>query len=106
MGVPLQGMHRGGGDVLVVPQMGVGRSDFDLVGDGPHAMHAFGHLFSRVLLRIDRYMAGERYHTVLGGHADLRGIDTRLPLEFIQDVTLQMCVGFHDNSPSAIDAEH
>lgn len=59
-------------------------------------MHAFRHHLGSVLLRIHGYMSGQGNHALLADDADLRAINTWLPFKFIQHVTLQMCISFHD----------
>jgi hypothetical protein len=51
-------------------------------GDSLHAMYALHRLFDGMLLRIARQCAGQRDHAILDDHADVSGLDDRIPAEF------------------------
>jgi len=61
----------------------------------PDALHG---ALRRVLLGKAGEMARQRDDAVLHDHADVGGIDHRVPLEFGQDVILDLAIGFHRDS--------
>ena len=88
--VPLQRRLDRVRDLGVVPLMGGQNLDVQVLSDGVNAIHAFGSGFGGPLLRvrIDRARQGDR--ALVDAHANLRGVELRIPAKLFFHVFLQL----------------
>jgi hypothetical protein len=76
-------------DILVL-LLRPGELDVDFVGDRFDSIQALCGLFRRQFLLVATHVAGQRDETVADGNVEVRGIDARLPLEFVLDRALAL----------------
>src|SRR5512146_2341434 len=101
-GVPLQRVAGGACDVDVRALARPGQGDVDFDHDAFHAADALRRLFGSNLLRVVLDMPGKCDDSVLDFDSDRGRFDGGLPLQFVDDVLLQLAIGFHGMSPFGI----
>ncbi len=72
-----------------------GQLHFDFLDHATHARDPFGGALGGQLFDVAAHLTGQRNHAMGDFHADPRGIDGRLPHQFVIDVLLDPQVAFH-----------
>ena len=94
-GIPLERSERGSGHVLVGAFGSTGQAHLDVVDDRLDPTHAVSGLFGVNLFQVRIDPAGQRDDAILDRDTDFVGLDSRIPLQFFQDISLDffICTG-------------
>jgi hypothetical protein len=91
-GIPPQGVEHGFGQVGVGAFRKAGQAHLDLVGDRLDATRAVGDLLGSHLFQIGIDPARQRDDPVLDDDADFVGLHAWIPLQFFQDICLDLFI--------------
>ena len=103
--VGLEGLDDRRGDVFIAAPADAGQDDLDLVGDGLDAPDALRRPLGHESLPVRVHVAAQGDDAVLDRDPDVGCVDAGLPLELVQDVSLQFRVGLHVSPPRLTSIE-
>jgi hypothetical protein len=95
---PSEPIDRCVSDILVAAFGGECEADFELQGNGFHALHPRSRLLGRLLFVISRHMTGQRDNAIACHNADMRCSDAGLPKKFGENSFLKLTILRHKSS--------
>ena len=93
--VPADDLERTFGDFVIAALLVLRQPHLDLLSDRLDATHAARRALGRQLLLKAGDMPRQRDDTILGGDADMRGVDARLEFELSENIVLDRLVRNH-----------